>query len=362
MDADFDHIRKNYESLEKSYGPNFPVPDWRDRLNKGNQVVQLGNIMESIAAHKERMHEVFAPARSPRPMMSPDRPSRPRRSASRAVSSSQSQPRARRPAEIKAEIGGAGVRAADPATGPEVLHLEPAEAPEEEDVLVNLAAEDEEEIAQVYGRAFLPILTHDNRLRAEVIMQQNYEALNAVHLMQTDNNVQPVMGAVHMVHAAASYSDKHFMHDVDGDINEGQRVLVEKSKRGPFRTATGASTVMDRSTHITYRKRGGAFEITVRRGAVNAEVQQLMSKLSMHRMSVHGSHVVIIKGTKRFRLGPLSEINLRYLRELIEECLDQYGTCGLEITEVQAGHGALYKPGAHSARFKSKARRAKPAH
>ena len=106
-----------------------------------------------------------------------------------------------------------------------------------------------------------------------------------VHLMHTDNNVQRVMGAVHMVIPARNYSDKHFMIDLEGDINEGQKVLVERAKRGPFKQQGGRSTVMDRSAHVTYRKRAGAFEITVRRGVISGELQQLLSKLSMHRMS-----------------------------------------------------------------------------
>ena len=53
---------------------------------------------------------------------------------------------------------------------------------------------------------------------------------------------------------------------------------------------------MDRSTHVTYRKHAGAFEITVRRGVISAELKQMLSKLSMHRLSIHGSRVVIIKG------------------------------------------------------------------
>ena len=77
----------------------------------------------------------------------------------------------------------------------------------------------------------------------------------------------------------------------------------------------------------------------------------------MHRMSAPGSHVVLIKGTKRFRLGPLAEINLQYLKQLVFECLEQYGSCGLELTEPHAGQGAIYKPGVHAARFKSNARR-----
>ena len=229
----------------------------------------------------------------------------------------------------------------------------------EVDPLMDWAAEDEVDIERFYrGRAFPPVHKHTNRLRAEVVLQQNYEALNAVHLLQTDGGFsQPVMGAVHFVQAARNYSDKHFMHDVYGDINDGQRVLKERSRKGPFKDQSGSSTVMDRSAHITYRKRAGAFEITIRRGATASEMQQMIAKLSMHRMSVYGSHIVIIKGNKRFRLGPLDEINFKYLGELVDECIQQYGSCGLEITETQAGRGALYKAHAHGARFKSKARK-----
>lgn len=220
------------------------------------------------------------------------------------------------------------------------------------------AEEEEAAIEHHYAHHVLPVLRgHNNKLRAEVLQQQNYEALNHVHLMQTDNNVQPVMGTVHMVRPARGFNDKHFMHDVEGDINEGQKVLVERSKRGPFKDRTGRSTVMDRSAHISYRKRAGLFEITVRRGVIGSELQQLLSKLSMHRMSVHGSHLVIIKGRKRYRLGPLAEIDMHYLIELVDECIQQYGSCGLEITESRAGTGALYKGAVHKARFKSSARK-----
>ena len=93
-----------------------------------------------------------------------------------------------------------------------------------DDPLMADAARAEEEIRQYYAQVFIPVRRHDNRLRAEVVMQQNYEALNAVHLMQTDNNVQPAMGAVHIVQPDSNYSDKHFMLDVEGDINEGNKV------------------------------------------------------------------------------------------------------------------------------------------
>jgi predicted transcriptional regulator len=119
--------------------------------------------------------------------------------------------------------------------------------------------------------------------------------------------------------------------------------------------------VLDSSAHVTYRNRTGIMEITIRRGAVRQEFQQLLNKLQMHRISAWGSYVTLIKGTKRFRLGRLADINLSYLQSLIEECTDQYGNCGIEIAESgsKAGAGALYKGGVHGSRFKSKSRRGK---
>jgi hypothetical protein len=223
-------------------------------------------------------------------------------------------------------------------------------------VAANDAAEEDDRVLfERLMRGYVP-QQHTHKLEVDVV-QARFAGQNFIHLLQTDNNVQPVMGAVHMVKPAADFSDKHFMLDMNGDINEGHRTLVERSKRGPFRAQRGRSTVMDSSAHVVYRKRAGAFEITVKRGAVAQEFQQLLTKLSMHRMSTSDSLVTIIKGSRRYRLGKLSEINLKYLQEMIEECVLQYGTCGLEITEPHAGTGALYGSGVHKARFKSNARR-----
>ena len=99
-------------------------------------------------------------------------------------------------------------------------------------------------------------------------------------------------------------------------------------------------------------------EITVKRGCIKQEMEQLMRKLVSHRLSSFGSLVTLIKGSKRYRLGKLSDINMQYLRELVEECIEQYGTCGVEITESsQAGRGSLYQGKVHGSRFKSAARR-----
>ena len=210
--------------------------------------------------------------------------------------------------------------------------------------------------------AYLAARGGKNDVQADRVRDPNHGPLQAVHLLQTDHNVAPVMGAVHMVRASGIAHDKHFMRDMHGDINEGQRVLKERSRRGPFRDQKGPSTVMDSSAHITYRKRSGVFEISVRRGVNNTELDQLLAKLSMHRITIHGSNVVVIKGNKKYRLGSLNRLDLRKLLRVIGDCLQNYGVCGIEITETTAGSGALYKSKVHGARQKSAARRRRGIH
>ena len=219
------------------------------------------------------------------------------------------------------------------------------------------AEEMEEKIEQAFGGMRPNRVSGKHELRADRVRDETYGAIHHVHLMQTDNNVQPLMGAVHMVQVPHTAHAKHFMRDVHGDVNEGQRVLKERARRGPFKNRGGPSTVMDSSANVRYRKRAGAFEITVSRGATNSELQQLLSKLSMHRMSIAGSMLIIIKGNKRYRLGRLDQLDLRKILDSIEDCLSKYGICGLEITEQTAGSGALYKGSVHGARFKSSARK-----
>jgi hypothetical protein len=225
------------------------------------------------------------------------------------------------------------------------------------------AEQNEREIRAYYGRQPVFAATRGGgksrtSLQAQEVRQATYETVNHVHLLQTDNNVQPVMGAVHMVRAGDDASrEKHLMLDVHASMNKGQRELTARARRGPFRDKGGRSTVMDSSAHVVYRKRAGAFEITVRKGVIGSELQQMLSKLSMHRMGMSGSYLVIIKGSKRYRLGRLSEIDLRELLEMVSECVATYGSCGLEVLEAVAEAGPLYKPDVHKVRFKSDARR-----
>ena len=210
-----------------------------------------------------------------------------------------------------------------------------------------------------YARPRVRITSHKDRLRADVVRVGDAR-VSAMHLLQTDRDVAPAMGRVHLVNPAAGFSKDHFMQDIDGDINEGQRIMVEKSRKGPFRAHAGSrSTVMDSSAHVVYRNRSGIMEITVRRGIIDSEIQLLLNKLQTHRMSTFGSYVVLIKGNRRVPVGKLESISLSQLRDMVLDCIDQYGVCGLEITEGghKPGQGALYRSSVHKGRYKSRARR-----
>ena len=53
------------------------------------------------------------------------------------------------------------------------------------------------EYAQLMRGVSVPVREHNDRLRADVV-QKGYGQIVNRHLMQTDNNVQPVMGAVQL--------------------------------------------------------------------------------------------------------------------------------------------------------------------
>ena len=200
---------------------------------------------------------------------------------------------------------------------------------------------------------------HDRNLQADAVHRGNIQKINQMHLMQTDNNIAPVMGRVHLVRPQQGFSDKHFMMDVHGDINEGQRTLIEKSRKGPFKDRGGRSTIYDSTAHTMYRGRRGIFEITVKRGVSSSELQRLASKLNVHSLSQKGSRIVLIKGGRRYVLGFLRDLDIRHIMSMVRECIGSYGACGLELSEDVQGTGALHNPHVHGMKFKSSARRAR---
>ena len=66
------------------------------------------------------------------------------------------------------------------------------------------------------------------------------------------------MGRVHLVGLGPDVGDQHpthFLSQLDADANMGAQNLRERSRKGPFRSSKGRSRVMNRTAHVTYRRR-----------------------------------------------------------------------------------------------------------
>ena len=110
-------------------------------------------------------------------------------------------------------------------------------------------------------------------------------------------------------------------------------------------------TVLDRSAHVMYRRRHRTMEVTVKRGVSESEMDLLMSKILAQQVSAPGCLVVMVKGNKRYPMGPVSGVRVKTLRSLVYECLDKYSTCGLHL--VEGGKvGSMAKKLVNSAAFK----------
>ena len=172
------------------------------------------------------------------------------------------------------------------------------------------------------------------------------------HLIEGD--LAPV-GRVHLVRLGPDVGDereRHILTQMDADSNMGARHLEQRSRRGPFkRQPYGRSRVMDASAHVKYRRRGRAFEITVKRGITDYELDTLIAKLSAHRLATHGSFLFLIKGGSKKKLGNIDRINMEKLRRKIDDCLSKYKVIGLLLQDT-AEPGVLHRGYSHSATSK----------
>lgn len=174
------------------------------------------------------------------------------------------------------------------------------------------------------------------------------------HLIQGD--LAPI-GRVHLVTMGPLVGDeesRHFLAEMDADSNMGAKRMADAGRRGPFRSSTGSSRVMDRSAHVVYRRRGPSIEITILRGVTSYELDTLFGKLGAHRMSVGNSHVFLIDGRKK-KMGLLDRINLEKLRDKVERALDKRRQIGIEITDTKR-RGILHKKDGHERSMKASMR------
>ena len=190
-----------------------------------------------------------------------------------------------------------------------------------------------------------------NRLRkhnlsVETVFKGAERNTSYTHLI--DGDLAPV-GRVHLVkmgNAVGDQRDNHILTQMDADANMGAKTLLQRSKRGPFKRSSGRSRIMAKTAHVSYRRRNGALEITVRRGITESEMDTLIAKLGAHRLSTGTSFLYIIKGGSKKLISRLSSIKLEKLREQIHECLDKYSSIGLLVQDTYR-KGALHKGYSH---------------
>lgn len=181
------------------------------------------------------------------------------------------------------------------------------------------------------------------------------EHTSYTHLIEGD--LAPV-GRVHLVALGPDTGDEreqHILTQLDADSNMGAQNLRERSRRGPFRTSTGRSRVMDRTAHVAYRRRGHAMEITVRRGITDSEMETLIGKLSAHRIASQRADLYLISGSRK-KMGDLDRIDMEKLRTKIYAELQKRPTIGLLVQDVHT-KGLLHKGYSHSMTFKENNRK-----
>lgn len=190
---------------------------------------------------------------------------------------------------------------------------------------------------------------------AEATSKAETEHTSYTHLIEGDMRT---VGRIHLVSLAQDVGDErtnHFMTQMDADANMGANNLRHNSKRGPFKTSTGRSRVMDRSRHVAYRRRGHAMEITIRRGVTEYEMETLIGKLSAHRMGSQHADLYLISGSRK-KMGDLDRINMEKLRDMLYKELQKRATIGLLIQDMIT-KGILHKGYSHSMTFKNENRK-----
>ena len=197
----------------------------------------------------------------------------------------------------------------------------------------------------------VPAKERQRSLTAQVSAAGLTEHTSYTHLIQGD--LAPV-GRVHLVSLGPDVGDQreqHFLSQMDADANMGAQNLRMASRRGPFKHSSGRSRIMDRSAHVSYRRRGNAIEITVQRGVTETEMQTLLGKLASHRMASSRSEVFYISGSSK-KIGSLDRVDLQKLRDKIYKDLIKKRSIGIAIHDVYS-KGLLHKGFSHGMDFKN---------
>ena len=169
---------------------------------------------------------------------------------------------------------------------------------------------------------------------------------------------QPVYGHVSLVKPGEDATAEHFMFGLDKEIDDNQMLLVQQSRKGPFKNETGRSRILHSTANTVYRRRGSNMEITITRKATLPEIQVLIAKLNAHSMTNGStSFLMLLLRGKTYRMGALAGVNLDLLKKQILEGIQKHGSAGLVVTDVRSGPLTEYQ--VHSYNFASKVLRDK---
>ena len=178
------------------------------------------------------------------------------------------------------------------------------------------------------------------------------------HFVQSRAGFQPVYGHVSLVKPGVDATAEHFMFGLDKEIDDNQMLMVQQSRKGPFKNETGRSRILHSTANTVYRRRGSNMEITITRKATLPEIQVLLAKLNAHSMTNGStSFLTLLLRGKSYRMGPLAGVNLDLLRKQILEGIKKHGSAGLVVTDVRSGPLTEYQ--VHSYNFASQVLRDK---
>ena len=153
----------------------------------------------------------------------------------------------------------------------------------------------------------------------------------------------PETGRVHLVRPGELADPvEHFMRGMEptADSNMGRK------KAGPFKNMKGRSLVMSKSRYTSVRKRDDALEITLRRGVTASEIDNVIARLTSHRLAVHSTWVYLMVGSKSHRIGKLASIDFEKLRRKVYSLLTKHRSIGLHVID-EGALGPMHRHKAH---------------
>ena len=153
----------------------------------------------------------------------------------------------------------------------------------------------------------------------------------------------PETGRVHLVRPGDLADPvEHFMRGMEptADANLGR-------KKGPFKNRKGRSLVMSKSRYTSVRKRDNSLEITLRRGVTTAEVENVLARLTSHRLAVHSTWVYLMVGSKSHKIGKLAGIDFEKLRRKVYKLLTKHTAVGLHLVD-EGFEGPMHRHKSHT--------------